>query len=170
MAPASHAVQLRRHMSAVARKRCAGHRFVFSPSNLCRHPAAGVYFLGDGVSPDGTVPIPLETVFSLPPAPAVLLVNLSNRLPAANRAVAAAFLANGSSAVVLNAAPLTRKAKKLFGESFYTALQTGVPVPAALRSAQTMMAGSRELSAPFFWAPLMLWGKGSGGGTQANQR
>ena len=122
-------------------------------------PLTGVMTLGDGISLDGTMPVPIEAIFSIPPVPAVVVSNISSRLPTADRALAAAFLANGSASVVLNAAPLTRKAKKVFGENFYTALQTGSSVPAALRTAQDVMARSRELSAPNFWAPLMVWGE-----------
>jgi len=130
-----------------------------------QHPLRGAFILGDGANADGNLPVPLASVFSLPPVRAVVLFNLSNRLPATERAVAAAFLANGSASVVVNAAPLTRKAKKMFGENFYTALQTGVTVPESFQTAQNAMISSNELSAAYFWAPLMLWGKGSGGGT-----
>ncbi len=132
-----------------------------------QHPLRGAFILGDGENADGSVAVPLASVFSLPPARAVVLFNLSNRLPATERAVAAAFLANGSSSVIVNAAPLTRKAKKKFGESFYTALQTGVMVPESFHAAQNAMVSTDELSSTFFWAPLMLWGKGNGGGAGA---
>jgi CHAT domain-containing protein len=128
-----------------------------------QRPLNGACMLGDGTTVDGTTATPLGALFGLPPVPAVVLFNLSSRQPATDRAVAAAFLSNGSTSVILSAAPLTRKAKKVFGEIFYTALQSGANVPTALRTAQNTMAQSRELSAPHFWAPLMLWGKGYGG-------
>jgi len=128
-----------------------------------QRPLNGACILGDGVSDDGTAAAPLGAVFGLPPVPAVVLFNLSNRQPATDRALAAAFLSNGSTSVILGAAPLTRKAKKVFGEGFYTALQSGEHVPAALRTAQNAMARSREFSSAHFWAPLMLWGNGGGG-------
>jgi len=123
-----------------------------------RRPLTGAFMLGDSLAIDGTTQVPLGALFSLPPTPSVIVSNLSSRLPTADRVLAAAFLANGSSSVVMNAAPLTRKAKKVFGESFYTALQAGSSVPAAVRSAQGVMVRSRELSAPQFWAPIMVWG------------
>lgn len=128
-----------------------------------QRPLNGSCILGDGTTLDGTTTTPLGALFGLPPVQAVVLFNLSSRQPATDRTVAAAFLSNGSTSVILSAAPLTRKAKKVFGEGFYTALQSGEDVPAALRTAQNAMARSRELSAPHFWAPLMLWGKGYGG-------
>jgi CHAT domain-containing protein len=131
-----------------------------------QRPLNGACILGDGTV-DGTTTIPLGGLFGLPPVPAVVLFNLSSRQPATDRAVAAAFLSNGSTSVILSAAPLTRKAKKAFGEGFYTALQSGEHVPAALRTVQNAMARSQELSAPHFWAPLMLWGKGGGGEQRA---
>jgi CHAT domain-containing protein len=125
-----------------------------------RRPVTGTVLLGDGLALDGTTQVSLGAIFSIPAASAVIVSNISGRLPTADRTLAAAFLANGSSAVVLHAAPLTRKAKKVFGESFYTALQSGSSVPAAVRAAQGIMVRSRELSAPHYWAPLMVWGEG----------
>lgn len=133
-----------------------------------QRPATGALVLGDGAVADGTTLVPLAALFSLPPTPSVVLINLSARRPATHAAVAAALLANGSASVILNAAPLTRKAKKMFGESFYTALQSGASVPAAFRTAQNAMARTTELSAPHFWTPLMVWGKGDGGGRRPN--
>jgi tetratricopeptide (TPR) repeat protein len=124
-----------------------------------QRPLTGAFIMGDGAAADGTTSVPLAMVFSLPPTPSVVLINLSPRLPATHQTVAAAFLANGSTSVILNAASLTRKAKKMFGEGFYTALQSGASVPAALRTAQNAMARTKGLSAPYFWTPLMVWGK-----------
>lgn len=126
-----------------------------------QRPLNGACILGDGATDDGTTLTPLGALFGLPSVPAVVLFNLSNRQPSTDRAVAAAFLSNGSASVILSAAPLTRKAKKLFGEGFYTALESGELVPEALHTAQNGIARSRELAAPHFWAPLMLWGKGA---------
>jgi tetratricopeptide (TPR) repeat protein len=128
-----------------------------------QRPLSGECIFGDGATIDGTTPASLGALFGVPPVPAVVLFNLSSRQPATDRALAAAFLSNGSASVILSAAPLTRKAKKVFGEGFYTALESGEQVPAAQRAAQNAMARSRDLSAPHFWAPVMLWGKGGGG-------
>jgi tetratricopeptide (TPR) repeat protein len=125
-----------------------------------QHPMTGYFVLGDGVSVDGTQQVSFGAVFSLPPVPVVVISNLSSRAPSMHRAIAAAFLSNGASSVVANATPMTRKAKKVFGEGFYTALQGGASVPMALRSAQTMMAKTMELSSPCLWAPIMHWGVG----------
>jgi len=125
-----------------------------------RPPSSGKIVLGDGVSVDGSLPYSIGSIFSLPTVPAVVISNLSVRTPSMDRSVAAAFLAHGATSVVANATPMTRKAKKVFGEGFYTALQGGATVPMALRSAQTMMAKTRDLSSPGLWAPIMHWGAG----------
>jgi tetratricopeptide (TPR) repeat protein len=128
--------------------------------NTSQHPLAGHIILGDGVSVDGTQPVSFGAIFSLPSVPVVVISNLSARAPSMDRGVAAAFLANGAASVVANATPMTRKAKKVFGEGFYTALQGGASVPMALRSAQTMMSRTKDLMSPCLWAPIMHWGVG----------
>ena len=133
-----------------------------------QRPLRGALVLGDGITEDGAVPVPLSALFVFPAVRSVVLFNLSDHVPSVERAVAAAFLINGSSAVVLNASPLTRKAKKSFGEGFYTALQSGATVHAAAASAQEAMLHAKELSPPQFWAPIMVWG--TVGGREQPQR
>jgi tetratricopeptide (TPR) repeat protein len=118
----------------------------------------GAFLCGDGATIEGSQPVSFGSVFSLPPVPVVVLSNLSPAVPSTDRAIAAAFLANGSAAVITNATPMTRKAKKMFGEGFYTALQSGGQVPSALRTAQAGMARTKDLASTCFWSPLMLWG------------
>jgi CHAT domain-containing protein len=122
-------------------------------------PMTGSLLLGDGETSDGTLVYPLATLFALPPFAGVVVSNLSGKLPTTDCTLAAAFLSNGAFSVVTNAAPLSRKTKMLFGESFYTALQTGVPVSMAFRTAQNGLAQSKEMSATTLWAPLMVWGR-----------
>ena len=133
-----------------------------------QRPLRGSFVLGDGITEDGSAPVPLSALFVFPAVRSVVLFNLSDHVPSVERAVAAALLIDGSSAVVLNASPLTRKAKKFFGEGFYTALQSGATVHAAAASAQEAMLHSKELSPAQFWAPIMVWG--TGGGREQPQR
>jgi hypothetical protein len=133
-----------------------------------QRPVNGSLNLSDGITADGIADVPLGSVFSFPPSGSVVLFNLSQHLPATDRGLAAAFLVNGTTSVVLNAAPLTRKAKKAFGEGLYTSLLSGTSVPEAVRAAQISMGRSREMSATHYWAPIMVWGTGNAG--EAGQR
>jgi CHAT domain-containing protein len=66
---------------------------------------------------------------------------------------------NGTSSVVLNAFAPSRKAKKQFGEQFYTAFLAGQPGQAAFRQAQLEMLRNPDYASPYLWGSLCLWGK-----------
>jgi CHAT domain-containing protein len=69
------------------------------------------------------------------------------------------FLVNGSSTVIVNTLPMSRKAKKFFGEIFYTTLLAGKTTESAYRQALLEMIRNKEYAAPYMWAPFLLWGK-----------
>jgi CHAT domain-containing protein len=69
------------------------------------------------------------------------------------------FLVNGSATVIVNMLPVSRKAKKFWGEIFYTTLLSGKSTGSAYRQALLEMIRNREYAAPYMWAPFLLWGK-----------
>jgi CHAT domain-containing protein len=69
------------------------------------------------------------------------------------------FLMNGSSSVIVNSHPLSRKAKKVFGELFYTSLLAGKTAEGAYRQALLEMIKNKEYATPHIWAPFSLWGR-----------
>jgi CHAT domain-containing protein len=69
------------------------------------------------------------------------------------------FLANGTQEIVFTSTVPSRKAKKFFGEIFYTTLLTGADVRAAYRKAQLEMIRTADYASPFTWAPFFLWGR-----------
>jgi len=69
------------------------------------------------------------------------------------------FLANGTPQVVFTSMVPSRKAKKFFGEIFYTALLAGGDVRTAFRKAQLEMIKTGEYASPCTWSPFFLWGR-----------
>jgi hypothetical protein len=59
----------------------------------------------------------------------------------------------------MNSLPASRKAKKYFGEIFYTTLLAGKPVESAYRQALIEMLRNKEFAGQNLWAPFSLWGK-----------
>ena len=66
---------------------------------------------------------------------------------------------NGSGSVMLSSSIPARKAKKFFGEVFYTSLLAGKSIPASFRKAQIDMVRTPEYSSPYVWGGFVLWGK-----------
>jgi len=69
------------------------------------------------------------------------------------------FLLNGTGAYITNLYIPSRKTKKVFGESLYTALLQGSTVGAAYWRAELDMMKDPELSGECSWAPFCYWGK-----------
>ncbi|HCV42932.1 MAG TPA: hypothetical protein DGH68_05575, partial [Bacteroidetes bacterium] len=66
---------------------------------------------------------------------------------------------NGSSSVIVNNYPSSRKAKKMFGEIFYTTLLAGRTTEDAYRQALLDMIKNKEYAAVYVWSPFSLWGR-----------
>jgi len=122
-----------------------------------QRPVFGAVLLSDGQSSTGITRLALGELPALPGSGAVLVSNLALRMPILDRSIPYALRAAGNGAAILNVFPSTRKAKKDFGEAFYTALQGGASVPAAYRKTQEVMIERKETAAPSMWAAFLLW-------------
>jgi hypothetical protein len=121
-------------------------------------PGNSYVVLSDGRGRETSTHEPLGVLLSLPSSGAMLLSNLTGRASATQSAFAYLVRANGTPVLVMNSVTPGRKAKKVFGELFYTSLQGGSSVPLAYRQALQEMINTRTTTAPAFWAPFMLWG------------
>jgi hypothetical protein len=122
-----------------------------------QRPVFGGVLLSDGQSSTGITRLPLGELPAIPGSGAVLVSNLGMHMPTLERSIPYALRSTGSGVVICNVFPPTRKAKKDFGEAFYTALQGGASVSAAYRKTQQEMIGRRETAAPTMWAAFLLW-------------
>ena len=122
-----------------------------------QRPVFGGLLLCDGKSSSGITQLALGELPALPGSGAVLVSNLATRMPTLDRSIPYALRSTGSGVAILNVFPPTRKAKKDFGEAFYTALQGGSSVPAAYRKTQEAMIGRKETAPPSMWAAFLLW-------------
>ena len=115
--------------------------------------------LSDGKSPDASALVPVAALFSLRGSPTIVLSALESERTAIHPSLPYIFLADGSGYVIMNTYLPSRKVKKSFGESFYTALMDGnTTPPVAFRTAQRDMIKNPETSAPGVWAPFFAWG------------
>jgi hypothetical protein len=129
--------------------------FKCAPSN----PSNSVVVLSDGKSLTTSRKIPLGELLALPAFPSVIVSNISSGPNRIDRTVPYIFIANGGSAVIVNAVTPLRKTKKFFGEAFYTALLGGSSSQGAFRKVQLEMIKNPEYASPSFWAPFFLWGR-----------
>jgi hypothetical protein len=93
------------------------------------------------------------------PFPTVIVSHLRSDSISLDKLLPALFLMNGSSAVMVNFRPASRKAKKYFGEILYTSMLAGKSSEVAYREALLEMIRNKEYAAPYMWAAFSLWGK-----------
>jgi CHAT domain-containing protein len=122
-------------------------------------PGNAYLVLSDGKSLGSIRHVSWGELCTLPPFGTVILSDLSNDAPRAVPALPLLFLMNGTSSVVLNAFTPSRKAKKLFGEQFYTAFLAGQTGQVAFRQAQLEMIKTPNYTWPYLWGSFCLWGK-----------
>ena len=122
-------------------------------------PGNSFFILSDGESAGSTKRIPLGELLSLPPVAAVVVSDLDAHRLGIRPSEPYLFLANGTQQVVFTSTVPSRKAKKFFGEIFYTTLLAGADVRAAYRKAQLEMIKTGEYAPAFTWAPFFLWGR-----------
>jgi CHAT domain-containing protein len=130
-------------------------RFSFNeerPGNSC-------FIVSDGKSPEVMKRVPTGELLTLPPYATVVISDLEPGRLGIRPAEPYLFMANGSQQIVFTSHPPSRKAKKIFGELFYTALLAGADNRAAYRKAQLDMIRTPEYSGPHVWAWFTLWGK-----------
>ena len=124
-----------------------------------QRPGNSFFILSDGESAGTMKHIPLGQLLSLPPVPAVVVSDLDEHRAGIRPSEPYLFLANGTQEIVFTSTVPSRKAKKFFGEIFYTTLLTGADVRAAYRKAQLEMIRTADYASPFTWAPFFLWGR-----------
>jgi CHAT domain-containing protein len=124
-----------------------------------QRPGNSFFILSDGESAGTMKHIPLGQLLSLPPVPAVVVSDLDEHRTGIRPSEPYLFLANGTQEIVFTSTVPSRKAKKFFGEIFYTTLLTGADVRAAYRKAQLEMIRTADYASPFTWAPFFLWGR-----------
>ena len=127
--------------------------FQYSP----RSPGNATVILSDAKSRGVEKEKSWGDLLTTPPFPLTIISHLSADSVALDNLLPALFLINGSSTVVCNTAPASRKAKKFFGELFYTGLLAGKSVEAAFRDAQVGMIKDGEYEEPYWWAPFTMW-------------
>ncbi|HMK39482.1 MAG TPA: CHAT domain-containing protein [Bacteroidota bacterium] len=122
-------------------------------------PGNSFFMLSDGESAESMKRTPLGELLSLPPVSAVVVSDLDEQRLGIRPAEPYLFLANGTPQVVFTSMVPSRKAKKFFGEIFYTALLAGGDVRTAFRKAQLEMIKTGEYASPCTWSPFFLWGR-----------
>ncbi|MBM2845355.1 MAG: hypothetical protein HW407_667 [Bacteroidetes bacterium] len=115
--------------------------------------------LSDGKSAATFRQVRWGQLYLLPPFPTVIVSNLAENRSGINAALPSILLMNGTGTVGLTSYAPSRKARKYFGEIFYTALLTGAASQHAFRLTQLEMIKAKEYSPPHVWAPFFLWGK-----------
>ncbi len=124
-----------------------------------RAPEDSWIVLSDGKSTTGDLHVPLGELFSLAPYPTIVLSSLSADSWFTPPVVPYILLANRTAAVLTAPYAPSRKTKKTFGETFYTALLQGGTTPSAYWRSQLEMMKNPESSSPAAWGAFALWGK-----------
>ncbi len=122
-------------------------------------PWNAALILSDGKSSTTSELVPLGALLTLPPVPTVVFSCLTPDQPLTPALVAPLFLSDGSRYVIATAYTPSRKLKKFFCESWYTALASGVSPEQAFRKAQRDMIRNPEFSSPLVWSAYALWGR-----------
>jgi tetratricopeptide (TPR) repeat protein len=122
-------------------------------------PGNSFVLLSDGESAETMKRVPLGDLLSLPQIPAVVLSDLNGERQWIRPSEPYLFLSNGTQELIFTSTVPSRKAKKFFGEIFYTSLLSGADVRAAYRKAQLEMIKTADYASPFTWAPFFLWGR-----------
>lgn len=124
-----------------------------------QRPGNSFLVLSDGKSAETMKRVPLGDLLSIEPAPTVLVSDLDEQRTGIRPAEAYLFLSNGTQQAILTSITPSRKAKKFFGEIFYTTLLTGAAPRVAYQSAVLEMIRNRDFTSPHNWAPFFLWGR-----------
>jgi CHAT domain-containing protein len=115
--------------------------------------------LSDGKSSVSQALVPLGDLLTLPAVPTVVFSGLVAGQPQTPALIAPLFLSNGTRSLIATTYTPSRKLKKFFGESFYTALASGASPEQAFRKAQRDMIHSVDFSSPLVWSSYTLWGR-----------
>jgi tetratricopeptide (TPR) repeat protein len=105
--------------------------------------------LSDGKTPFGFRGVSLGEVFGVRPPQALIFSNITPEPGQFSRYAPLAFLANGTPVVIATMWQGERKAKKYFGEIFYTSLQAGTTAAEAYQNAIVAL-GKKSEFAPLY--------------------
>jgi CHAT domain-containing protein len=122
-------------------------------------PNNSVIILSDGTTPDGLREVPLGDLLAVPVPPVLVFSNITPKAGGLARYVPMAFLANGTQTVVATVWQGERKAKKYFGEVFYTSLMAGVPSGQAYQQAMVALTKRDEFAQLHRWGLYYRYGK-----------
>ncbi len=122
-------------------------------------PDRSAITLSDGQSPDGIQDVPLGTLFSIRPPQTLVFSDITPQPGMFSRYAPLGLLANGTPVVVGTMWQGERKAKKYFGEIFYTSLQSGAPGAQAYQNAMVALAKHPDFSALYRWGLYYRFGR-----------
>ena len=114
--------------------------------------------LADGRMPGLSIREGLGSLTGLWPFVGAVVSSLRRGTSFRQTAVPLVLLSNGTGTVVMNGFVPTRKAKKFFGEMFYTELLAGKQPNDAAQRALLAMVRNREYASPSIWGAFMVWG------------
>jgi tetratricopeptide (TPR) repeat protein len=122
-------------------------------------PNNSVLLLADAGNPFGLRRVPLGELAAIPRSQAVVFSDISQRPGGMTHYGPLLFLANGTRTVVASVWQADRKAKKVFGEGFYTTLLAGRSASDAYQHAVEEMLKQPEFSQLQRWGLFYQYGK-----------
>jgi len=114
--------------------------------------------LADGKMPGLSVREGIGCLTGVSPFVGVVVSDLRTGISFNQTIVPLLLLSNGTRTVVMNGFVPTRKAKRFFGEMFYTELLAGRPPREAAHRAVLAMLRNREYASPSIWGAFVVWG------------
>jgi len=122
-------------------------------------PENSAVVLSDGATPYGLRPVQFGSLLTVPYPPVLVFSNISPVPGALSRYAPMLFLAGGSHTVIATMWQGERKAKKYFGEVFYTNVMSNVSASTAYQQAMVAMATNSEYSRPHRWGLYYQFGR-----------
>jgi len=122
-------------------------------------PDNSALILSDGTTPYGVRELALGEALGIPPPEVLIFSNISPLAGSFWRYAPLAFQAGGVPVLIATMWQGERKAKKYFGEVFYTSLQAGVPAAQAYQNAMMALAKNQEFSQPHRWGLYYIFGR-----------
>jgi tetratricopeptide (TPR) repeat protein len=120
-------------------------------------PWSASVVLAGGTELPGSVPLGIFA--SAVRFPAILVSNLAPDQPGIPEVIAPLLLSGTARSVIATAYTPPRKAKKVFGEAFYTALLAGSTPAQAYQSAVKELIRNPEFTSPLQWGTFVCWGR-----------
>ena len=124
-----------------------------------RTPVNSSIVLSDGLTPYGLSDVSLGELFKVTVPQTFLFSNVSPTAGGLSRYAPIAFLANGSRVMVATMWQGERKAKKYFGEIFYTNLLAGMSATDAYHKAMVALVRRPEFSHSYRWGLYYQFGR-----------